>query len=717
MSYQALIDRKHWRAGESGREAGVLPSMLFPFQDAMVRWASRKGRAALFADCGLGKTFMQLAWAQSLGERTLIVAPLCVAEQTIREAAKLGMEIPSETIQIVNYERLHQIQSDRYRAVVLDESSILKSVDGKTKRRILDMFRDVPFKLACTATPAPNDISEYGNHCEFLGVMTAAEMLGSFFVHDEDGWRLKGHARDVFWEWMTSWALFARTPSDLGFSDLGFLLPELVIKDCTVPFDGHTEALFPEMGLGGIRGRIQARRTSGPRRIAAVLDLVGASADPWIVWCGLNDEQDAIAKGLWEACVSVQGADSAEDKTRKILMFLDGTFRVLVTKPRVAGFGLNFQHCHHMAFLGLSDSYEQYYQCIRRCWRFGQPHPVEVHVVVSEAERAIVENVREKERVAALTAEEVIRSVGALERALLKNRRLSGGHHMAETTTGERWRLVCGDAYAALAKEPDASVDLSVFSPPFLSLFTYSGAAEDLGNARSDTEFYEQFRYIVQELMRVTKPGRLACVHVAQVVTTKQNQGVIGLKDFRGSVIALFQTVGWTYHGDVTIDKDPQAQAIRTHSKALLFVQLRKDASWLRPALADYLLLFRAPGENAVPIHPDLSNEDWIEWARPVWYGLRESDTLNVAEARTDRDERHICPLQLGTIERCIRLWSNPGDIVLSPFAGIGSEGYEAVRLGRRFLGVELKPEYASVAVRNLQQVERMIVRQEVLKW
>lgn len=271
---------------------------------------------------------------------------------------------------------------------------------------------------------------------------------------------------------------------------------------------------------------------------------------------------------------------------------------------------------------------------------------------------------------------------------------------------GRDWVLYNGDSTEVLGGLPENSIDLSVFSPPFATLYTYSASERDVGNARSDEEFWTHLRFISSELLRVTKPGRLICVHVAQIPTQKAKDGVIGLSDFRGATIRQFTADDWIYHGEVCIDKDPQAQAIRTKSKSLLFVQLRKDASWLRQALADYILVFRKPGENAVAIHPDLSNDDWILWARPIWYGIRESDTLNVAEARGNDDDRHICPLQLGTIERCIRLWSNPGETVLDPFAGIGSTGHEAIRLGRRFVGIELKPEYARVASKNIRKAE-----------
>jgi DNA modification methylase len=274
------------------------------------------------------------------------------------------------------------------------------------------------------------------------------------------------------------------------------------------------------------------------------------------------------------------------------------------------------------------------------------------------------------------------------------------------TYQGDGWQLVNSDCVDGVAALPADSVDLSVYSPPFISLFTYTASERDLGNCATPAEFFAHFGFLMRELLRVTKPGRVTCCHVAQIAAMLERDGYIGLKDFRGLTIAAFQANGWIYHGEVCIDKDPQAQAIRTKAKGLLFVQMRKDSSWSRPALADYILIFRKPGDNAVPIVPDITNDQWIEWARPIWYGIRESDTLQVVEARADEDERHICPLQLGTIERCIRLWSNPGDLVLSPFAGIGSEGYEAIRLDRRFVGFELKPTYAAVAAKNLTAAE-----------
>ncbi len=278
--------------------------------------------------------------------------------------------------------------------------------------------------------------------------------------------------------------------------------------------------------------------------------------------------------------------------------------------------------------------------------------------------------------------------------------------YVTDDAEGPAWRLMLGDSCERLAEIPDDSIGLSVYSPPFASLFTYSPSPRDLGNSATRGEFLEHYAFIIRENLRVTMPGRICAVHVQQLTTTKSTHGIIGLTDFRGEVIRAYMDAGWIFHGEVTVDKDPQAQAIRTKAQALMFVTKNRDSSMTRPALADYLLLFRKPGENAVPIKNDVSNEEWIEWARPVWLGIRETHTLNSRVARESADEKHICPLQLDFIDRVIRLWSNPGETVLTPFAGIGSEVHQAVKLGRRGIGIELKPSYWRTAVDNLRRLD-----------
>ena len=716
VSYQEFLQSKRREWTGCGIEPKPLPSIMFPFQQVLTRWALKKGRACLWADTGLGKTLMQLAWADQIPGRVLIVAPLCVGAQTKREAKKkLGLEIDGQHLSITNYEKLHLVNPADYAGVVLDESSILKSVDGKTRTRLIAMFKDTPYKLCCTATPAPNDIAELCNHCEFLGIMTRAEMLATFFVHDQDGWRLKGHATQAFYRWLVSWGLFLRRPSDLGFSDDGYNLPPLNIHQVIVGQSDPSKrgTLFPGM-TDGIKGRLRVRQATIEEKVVAAVQIVRQSKKPCLIWCGLNPEQDALAKALKDA-VSVQGSDDEDEKEVRLLAFLQGESKTLITKPRIAGFGLNMQHCARMIFVGIGDSYEQYYQAIRRCYRFGQTRPVDVHIIVSEDEVEVVENVKRKEAEAQAVAAGLIEHMAALEREEVGVTQKETEQIVRRVTNGDGWTMHNGDCVEVMAELPQASVDMSVFSPPFIALFTYTNSERDIGNCSDRMEFLQHFRYAVEQLYRVTKPGRLACIHLAQVASTMVTHGVIGIIDLRGKVVELFLELGWVYHGDVTIDKDPQAQAIRTHSKALLFVQLKKDASWLRPALADYILVFRKPGENAEPVHPDISNEDWIEWARPIWYGIRESDTLNVREATGDKDERHVCALQLNTIERCIRLWSNRGDVVLSPFGGIGSEGYVAVQHGRKYIGIELKPEYYETALKNLKRAEHETVSQQSL--
>ena len=727
MSYAQFLQSKRATSQTAGIDVALddIHPMLFPFQRTLVQWALRKGRAALFADTGLGKTLMQVEWARITGQRVLIVAPLSVARQTVNEAAKIGVEVhytrsgdDLRQINITNYELLDHFDSADFGAVVLDESSILKAIDGKTRDKLIEMFAKTPCRLACTATPAPNDLVEIANHAEFLGVMTRPIMLATYFVHDSDkgsgqGWRLKGHASDAFYKWMASWSMSIKKPSDLGFSDEGYNLPALHVEPIIVDTNYAPDGQLFFTGLKGIQDRSQARRGTIEERVARAVELVQASDEQWILWCGMNDESTLLAQAIPDA-IEITGSDSPDEKIAAIEAFQDGRARVLVTKPRIAGYGMNFQGCHNMAFIGLSDSFEAYYQCIRRCYRFGQKYPVTAYIVLSEIEQEIYQNVMRKEQEAVSMSQQLIQHVQAFERDEIGQRQEENAY-TTETIKNEHYTLMLGDSCERMAEVASNSVDLSVFSPPFADLYCYSPTERDLGNNRSSEEFYQHFRFIIDELLRTTKPGRNCAVHVQQVAASLVKDGFIGLKDFRGEVIRAFCERGWIYHGEVAIDKNPQAQAIRTKAKGLLFVQLRKDSSWMRPGLADYIIVFRKPGENAVPIHPDMTNEEWIEWAHPIWYNIRESDTLNVAEGRDEKDEKHVCPLQLGTIERCVRLWSNPGETVLSPFAGIGSEGYESIRHGRKFIGIELKPSYFAAARKNL---DRMIAKQkQVTLW
>ena len=396
---------------------------LFPHQRDIVRWALKKGRAAVFAGTGLGKTIMQLEWAKHVhthsGGNVLILAPLAVASQTVREGQKIDLNINlcrqqsdvKSGINITNYEMLHKFNPDEFEGIVLDESSILKSFDGKMRTEIIESFRNTPFRLACTATPAPNDYMELGNHSEFLGVMSRTEMLSMFFVHDGSDtskWRLKGHAESKFWEWVASWAVLIQKPSDLGYDDGDYILPPLNIIDHVVKIDRPLDGELFRAQAQTLQERQQARRETIEERVAKCTEIVNSTDRPFLVWCDLNKESELLAKAIPDS-VEVKGSDSPEFKERVMLDFAEEKIRVLVTKPSIAGFGMNWQHCADMAFVGLSDSFEQVYQAIRRCYRFGQKNQVNVHMIVSELEGAVAENIRRKEADFERMAEEMLK--------------------------------------------------------------------------------------------------------------------------------------------------------------------------------------------------------------------------------------------------------------------------------------------------------------------
>ncbi len=395
---------------------------LFPVQRDIVRWSLRKGRSAIFATTGMGKTRMQLEWGRLSGGRVLFVAPLAVANQTVHEASLIDIvyarsQADAAHMTITNYEMIDRFDASEFDAIVLDESSILKSHDGKTRARLIEQFAQTPYRLCCTATPAPNDIAELANHAEFLGILSRVEMLSMFFVHDDEGWRLKGHARDPFYRWLASWGMSLQKPSDLGYDDGDYQLPPLLIKPLILPSDYVPPGQLFATTLKGITDRANVRRSTIGTRTQAAADLVNADmAEPWIVWCGLNDESATMAK-LVHGSVNVQGSMTPEEKASALWQFANGETRVLITKPSIAGFGMNFQHCANMAFVGLGDSYEQYFQAIRRCYRFGQLRPVTAHVILTEPEETIYDNVLRKERDATAMAAELVKHVAAYERA------------------------------------------------------------------------------------------------------------------------------------------------------------------------------------------------------------------------------------------------------------------------------------------------------------
>lgn len=414
MKYEEFLNGKRERVESVGfnvPDAEISPK-LFDWQRKIVAWALRRGRAALFEDCGLGKTAQQVEWADQVVRRTgkavLILAPLAVSEQTVREGEKFGhavhrcdsaSDVVDGAINVTNYERLDKFGADPFAGIVLDESSILKAYDGKTRRQITDFAKSIPYRLCCTATPAPNDLIELCNHAEFLDIMSGKEILALFFRQDGNtthAWRLKGHAVSAFWNWMAEWSIAIRKPSDIGFSDAGYILPELRMHQESVISEAMNGYLFA-IEARTLSERRESRKNSLAKRVARAAELVNNSDEQWLVWCDLNIESEALADSIGDAR-EVKGSDSNEWKTSALNDFATGKLRVLVSKPSIAGFGMNFQSCHNVIFVGLSDSYEAFYQAIRRCWRFGQTREVDCYVICSDADGAVVENIKRKER-------------------------------------------------------------------------------------------------------------------------------------------------------------------------------------------------------------------------------------------------------------------------------------------------------------------------------
>lgn len=450
MNYDEFLKSKVIVAPESGFdvEPGSMNRNLFEWQRDIVRWSLKKGKAALFEDCGLGKTIQQLEFSDKVvhetGRPVLIVAPLAVADQTRREGKRFGYQVQVcrtqrdviSGINITNYEMLEHFDASTFGGVVLDESSILKNYSGTIRTQIIEMFRETPYKLSCTATPAPNDYMELGNQAEFLGVMSRTEMLSTFFIHDggeTSKWRLKGHAEQEFWTWLATWSVVLTSPADLGYPAEGYDLPEKETIEHTVKSEQETaigeNVSFFTVTAKTLTERRGARRDSLAARCRTAADLVADKPDEqWLIWCDLNDESRTLA-GMIENAAEVRGSDNPDYKARMLNAFTTGEVKYLVSKPSIAGFGLNWQNCHNMIFVGLSDSYEMMYQAIRRCWRFGQKNKVFVHIVTSDAEGAVKQNIDRKEQQAErMTAEMVRHTKDILEQEIRGTVKISNSY-------------------------------------------------------------------------------------------------------------------------------------------------------------------------------------------------------------------------------------------------------------------------------------------------
>lgn len=579
--YQQFLQAKTITIPPMGIEPREPHASLFDFQRDIVKWSLRLGRSAIFADCGMGKTRMQLEWSRQIPGDVLILAPLAVAFQTVREGEAL----------------------------------------------------DLPVQYCRSQSECRAGIN-----------ITNYEMLEHF---DPD----------------------AQT----------------------------------------LQERIGARRDSLNERVGKCAELVNRSSETWFIWCNLNSESDLLETLIYES-VQVKGSDSREFKEKTLMDFVNGRLRVLISKPSIAGFGLNMQVCHNMIFVGLSDSFESYYQAVRRCWRFGQKQVVNVYIITSKTEGAVVKNIQRKEADAERMAANMVQHMSAINSENIRGLGRTLDHYFEDKTEGKNWTLYLGDCVEVMRTLEDDSLDFSVFSPPFASLYTYSASMRDMGNVKNHHEFFEHFQFVIKEIYRTLKPGRNVSFHCMNLPTSKTRDGVIGITDFRGQLIRAFQTEGFIYHSEVCIWKDPVTAMQRTKALGLLWKQLKKDSTMSRQGIADYLVTMRKPGDNPNPVSHTAENfpvDQWQKWASPVWMDIDPGDTLQYRAARENNDERHIAPLQLEVIRRAILLWSNPGDLILSPFAGIGSEGWVAIKNDRRFVGIELKRSYWNLAISNLKAAEQ----------
>lgn len=905
--YDQLIASKVRRHESAGFKPHKIKAALFDWQKLVVEWAIRKGRCALFEDCGLGKTAQQLEWARQVSKHcdspVLILCPLAVAEQTVAEGDKFGIRVnhcrqPEQVkagVNITNYERLHLFEDlGDFAGVVLDESSILKSFDGKTRRMLTERFAQTPYRLCCTATPAPNDFTELGQHADFLGICTPAQMLATYFINDtfDTGtWRLKGHSVESFWRWVASWAACISKPSDLGFSDDGYELPPINVKTITVAASHMVEEgsgmLFRDSSVSATNLHKELRVTMA-ERVAKAAEIVNTENDHWVVWCESNQESRLLAESIPDA-VEVTGADTPRYKEAVFRWFVglpldekdlalignrtkltpwhepdtsknttpkteqsgsvnqsrisksidkngssicsgitkpmlqngpeerqsngsdiigqggSGTLpiqvlemrqenklrsgrgkthrsekhsdsrnlgylsqsssrfcesnlesapsaanpsvletsptlttairpegsvgcsaphaisdlesseiirnfstllsstsrRVLISKPSIFGFGANFQHCRNEIYVGMTHSYERFYQASKRIHRFGQKREVNRYIVQTDTMGNVMAALQRKQdqhdtmrEFMRFTREEITGS----SQITIMNTEIT-------TKKGNGWTMHHGDCVRVAKTLADNSIGCSVFSPPFADLFTYSSDVQDMGNCGGLDEFMQQFGFLVDELLRVTMPGRECCVHCNDLLATKWKDGEIEFKDFSGSLVSAFRSRGWLLHSRITIWKDPVTEMQRTKAHGLLYKTLRSDSSKSRVGAPEYLLVFRKPGDNPKPITHSLDDiplPQWQELASPVWMTIDQGNVLNGKGASEDKDERHICPLQLDVIKRALTLWSAPDDLVFSPFSGIGSEGYVALQMGRKFVGAELKESYFNTACENL---------------
>lgn len=718
MEYNKFLKNKEKKIVNSGISIpdNELNPILFDFQKFTVKRALKAGKYAIFADTGQGKTPMQLEIARQIVKNinvpVLILAPLAVSGQTIEQGIKFGVEVVRMNhtskiepgVYIENYEQINNINAQDFGCVCLDESSILKNSTGKYRNLLIDRFKLTPYKFCFSATPSPNDPMELGNHAEFLDVMSYNEVLSMFFVHDAgetQKWRLKGHAVSKFYEFVSTWAIMYSHPRDIGFDMNGYDLPDFQIIEKQISTPAPEGMIFSGLAVNATDYN-QSLRDTEKQRINETVNIVKSigSNEPIIIWTKQNNEAANIYKILTSIgydCRNVQGSDSVEKKERDLLGFAHNEYQILITKQSIASQGLNYQNCAYQIFNSIDFSFEQSYQAMRRSWRYGQERKVTCFMITTDRMINVMKIQQDKHKSFSEMQKQMTKAVNKN-----LNNKITTNMIKSEDIKTDKYWLMRGDCVEKTKEIPDGTVDLVVFSPPFSELYTYSSHVEDMGNSKNYDEFESHFKFLIPELKRTLKPGRIVAIHCMDLPIQKGKEGYIGLRDFSGMLIKYFQDLGFIYHSRVTIWKDPVVEMQRTKALGLLHKQVKKDSSMSRVGIPDYVLFFRNDGENEIPIiNTNIPVDLWQKIASPVWYDVNYSRTLNYRGGRDTEDEKHICPLQLDTIERIIRLYSNEGETVFSPFGGIGSEGYQALIMDRKSISIELKESYFELNKRN----------------
>lgn len=721
QTYQQFLESKKTRTIESGFDISEinLSTFLFDFQKYCVRKMLKLGRGGIFAGCGQGKTLMQLEWAKRVSEHeglpVLILAPLSVSKQTISEGAKFGYKVtrasdmtPKDNIVITNYEQIEKIDETLFVGVVLDESSILKNFTGHYRMELTEKFKNTPYKLCCSATPSPNDLNEIGNHSEFLNVLDSQDMRSKWFVREEgmNNYRLKGHAKSDFYGWIASWAIIFENPADIGFIETGkkFVLPKLNYIQHQIETGPDNGCLFSKGIVNATNFNAELRKTK-IQRLELAAKLAKDTDGQVLIWIKQNEEGE-ILRSLLPESIEVKGNDKEEDKEKRLLDFAAGKIRILISKAKICGYGMNFQKCGTQIFVAPDFSFEDFYQQVRRSYRFGREGEVNIHLIITDTMQNARTIIEEKQRKFEEMQREINRNVNEHTYGLLED-------YTYEEYRDDKVFLMKGDTTLEVKRVPDNSVDLIIFSPPFSSLFTYSNYIHDMGNNESHEDFFNQYAFLLKELYRILKPGRLMCIHTKDLGVYKNSSGYTGMYDFTGEHTRHVLESGFKLHSKITIWCDPVLEMQRTKTQRLLYKQVTSDSSKTGIGMAEYITIFKKWDGNEEDWEPitNLNRENfpletWQKWASPVWMDIKRTDVLNGAEGTAQGDEKHICPLQLEVINRLVNLWSNEGEVVFTPFLGIGSEIYVAVKNNRRGIGCELKDSYFATAISNIRKAE-----------